>query len=193
MAAVVAVLGGALTILVGLVAAPGSWLRGYVSEAGVAGLPLAGVYRAGFAALAIGVACLGLSRRTRVVAVTLLAAALLCGTAGAVPCTGGCPLPPFEVTSVGDVVHAAAAILGMVALAGAMVASWWTTGDRVVRRVSGVAAAFTVPLGGALGLTMLFAGRVALGAILERVLLVLAVSWLIGVALTTALRVDASS
>lgn len=191
-AAVIAVLGGAVTILVGLVAAPGSWLQGYVSEAGVAGLPLAGVYRAGFATLALGVACLGLSQRARLVVVILLGAALLCATAGAIPCTGGCPLPPFEVTSAGDVVHASAGILGMVMLAGAMAASWWTAGDRVLRRLSGAAAACTVPLGGAMGLTMLFAGRVPLGAALERVLLVLAVTWLIGAALVTALRVDAS-
>ncbi|MFG1604336.1 DUF998 domain-containing protein [Actinoplanes sp. NPDC049265] len=175
-----AVLGGAVIMLAGLVAAPGPWWQGYVSEAGVAGLPLAGLYRAGLIVLAVGVAGLGLRLR----AVLLLVAAGLAAVSGAVPCTGGCPLPPFEASTGADVVHAGAAILGMVVLAGAMAEHWMITRDRAARWVSGIAVAITVPVGGALGLIMLFAGRVMLGAALERLLLVVAVAWLVGLGLT---------
>ncbi|MEV7622915.1 DUF998 domain-containing protein [Actinoplanes sp. NPDC089786] len=173
--AAAAVFGGALAMLAGLIAAPGPWEQGYVSEAGVTGLPFAGVYRTGLVVLAIGVGCLGLSLRARL----LLVAAVLAGISGAVPCTAGCPLPPYEVSTFGDVVHAGAAILGMAVLAGAMAVRWWTADDRL----SGLAAGVVVPVGGALGLTMVFAGRVPLGAVLERLLLVVAVAWLIGTGL----------
>ena len=53
-----AVLAGAIVMLVALVAAPGPWLRGYVSEAGTAGQPFAGAYRWGLLVLALGVALL---------------------------------------------------------------------------------------------------------------------------------------
>jgi hypothetical protein len=56
------------------------------------------------------------------------------------------------------------------------------------RRLAGVALAGTVPLGGVLGLTMLLAGRGPLGATTERLLLVVAVSWLTGTAVLTVLR-----
>jgi len=185
-----AVLAGALTMLAGLIAAPGPWLGGYVSEAGTTGQPLAGAYRLGLVFLALGVAVLGraLHPVSRPVAVLLGLAAVLAGTSGAVPCTSGCPLPPFEPTTVSDVAHTAASIVGMVALAGAMAAvALGTVFGPVLRRLAGVAAALIVPLGGALGLTMLFAGRGELGALLERGALVVAVAWLIGTAIVLAI------
>jgi hypothetical protein len=181
---------GALVMLVALVAVPGPWTRGYVSEAGTAGQPYAVAYRWGLILLATGVALLALALRGRLpVALPLGAAALLAGISGAAPCSNQCPLPPFEPTTVADVVHTAASILGMVLLAGAMLAVAWAGRrpdgrrpalPRAVRWLAAGATALTVPLGGALGLTMLFAGRGPLGAALERMLLVVAVSWLVG-------------
>jgi hypothetical protein len=182
-----AVLVGALTMLAGLVAAPGPWTAGYVSEAGTAGMPLAGAYRTGLVGLALGVALLGraLRRDSRPVAVLLGLASLLAAVSGVVPCTDGCPLPPFEPTTVADVAHAGASVIGMVVLAGAMaLVALSSTFDRASRRLAGVAVAVTVPLGAALGLTMLLAGRVPLSAALERAVLVVAVSWLIGTAVS---------
>jgi hypothetical protein len=178
-----AVLVGALTMLAGLVAVPGPWTAGYVSEAGTTGMPLAGAYRWGLIGLALGVALLGraLRRDSRPVAVVLGAAAVLAACSGAVPCTGGCPLPPYEPTTVADVTHTVASVVGMVLLAGAMaLVALSASFDAVSRRLAAAALVFVVPLGGALGLIMLFVGRGALGATLERVLLVVAVSWLIG-------------
>ena len=204
---------GAVIMLVSLVAAPGSWLQGYVSEAGTAGQPFAVSYRWGLVLLALGVALLGLAFRLlppsasargapagrrlpglgsvpsasgRLVGLLLGVAAVLAGTSGVVPCSNQCPLPPFEPTTGADVVHTAASIVGMVVLAGAMLAAALSGLDPAVRRLAAVAVLLTVPLGGALGLTMLLVGRGTLGAVLERLLLIVAISWLIGTSVTTS-------
>ncbi|GAA3337799.1 hypothetical protein GCM10020358_15470 [Amorphoplanes nipponensis] len=184
-----AVLTGALTMLAGLVAAPGPWTQGYVSEAGTAGMPLAAAYRWGLLGLAVGVGLLGgvLRRSSRPVATLLGLAALLAATSGVVPCTAGCPLPPYEQTTVADVTHTAASVIGMVLLAGAMaLIALSAPFGAVLRRLAAVAVAVIVPLGATLGLTMLLAGRGPAGATLERVALVVAVSWLIGTAVVLA-------
>jgi len=186
-----AVLAGALTMLLALVAAPGSWWQGYVSEAGTTGAPWATAYRWGLILLAAGVALLGLTPRpvSRLLATPLGSAALLAATSGAVPCTEGCPLPPFEQTTWSDVLHTAASILGMALMAGAMAVPAFSAAFRpAARRLASTALALTVPLGGTLGLTMLFVGRGTLGALLERIMLVVAVSWLTGMAALTLLR-----
>jgi hypothetical protein len=189
-AAGLAVLAGALIMLAVLLAQPGSWLAGYVSEAGTAGRPFAVAYRSGLVLLGLGVALLGVTLRPLpFVGVLLWVAAGLAGLSGVVPCSSGCPLPPYEPTTVADVVHTAASVLGMIILAGVMVAVAVLPVERLaVRRLALGAAALTVPLGGALGLTMLFVGRSTFGAELERLVLVVAVSWLVGTASLTAVR-----
>jgi hypothetical protein len=184
-----AVLAGALTMLAGLIAAPGPWTQGYVSEAGVTGMPLAGAYRWGLGGLALGVALLGraLHRESRPVAVLLGAAAVLAATSGVVPCTAGCPLPPHEPSTTADVSHTVASIVGMVVLAGAMaLIALSRPFDAALRRLATTAVVVIVPLGAALGLSMLLAGRGPLSAALERVALIVAVSWLVGTAIATA-------
>jgi hypothetical protein len=176
-----AVLGGAMIMLIALVAMPGPWLTGYVSEAGVAGQPLAYAYRIGLMVLALGVALLGRAFGG-LPAVLLGVAAVLAGTSGTVPCSPRCPLPPHEPTTVGDVVHASASILGMAVLAGATLAVAMSRPSPPVRVLALAGTALLVPLGGILGLIMLFAGRSEIGADLERVMLVVAVSWLVGTA-----------
>lgn len=184
-----AALVGALIMLVALIALPGPWLVGYVSEAGTTGQPFAVAYRCGVILLAAGAGLLAMALRRIPAAGALLGlAAVLAATSGAVPCSSGCPLPPFEPTTVADVVHAAASIVGMISLAAAMVAVAATRVLRpATRRLATCSAALTVPLGGYLGLTMLFVGRGGSSALSERLLLVVAVSWLIGTALLTNL------
>jgi hypothetical protein len=128
----------------------------------------------------------GHHRGDALAAVCLAAAAVLAGTAGVVPCSDRCPLPPYEPTTVADILHTAASILGMFVLVAAMAAVSLTGLLTATRRLAAAAVALMVPLGAALGLTMLVAGRNALGAVLERLLLVVAVSWLAGTALLTA-------
>jgi hypothetical protein len=184
-----AVLTGAVIMLVALVAVPGSWLRGYVSEAGTAGQPLAFPYRCGLILLALGVVLLALALRRRRpagmlrgAAVLLGAAGMLAGTSGAVPCSDLCPLPPFQPTTIQDVVHTSASITGTVLLAAAMAAIAVSAWRPAIRRLAAVAVMLTVPLGACLGLTMLLAGRGPLAAATERALLFVAVSWLVGTA-----------
>ncbi|WP_052359548.1 DUF998 domain-containing protein [Actinoplanes friuliensis] len=186
-----AVLGGAVVMLVALVAAPGPWLQGYVSEAGTAGMQFAAPYRYGLVVLACGVALIGLAVRPWSGLLTLLlsGSAVFAATSGVVPCSNQCPLPPYEPTTVNDVVHTAASIAGLLILAGAMVLVAFSSSFRpATRRLSVVAAALLVPLGAALGLTMLLIGRGPLGAVLERIALLVAVSWLVGLSLLTLLR-----
>jgi len=184
-----AVLAGALTMLAGLIAVPGPWTAGYVSEAGTTGMPLATAYRWGLAGLAVGVGLLGrvLGRGSRPVATLLGSAAVLAATSGAVPCTGGCPLPPYEPTTLTDVTHTAASAIGLVLLAGAMaLVALSAPFGAVLRRLATVAVTVLVPLGAALGLTMLLSGRGPVSAGLERAALVVAVSWLVGTAVVLA-------
>jgi Protein of unknown function (DUF998) len=190
-AAACVVLSGAILIVAALVAAPGPWSAGYVSEAGTADRPFAVAYRIGVIVLAAGVALLGLAvhRPAPLAAALLGLAAGLAAVSGSVACTSQCPLPPFEPTTVPDVVHAAAAIAGMVTLAAAMGAIMLSSADHALRRLAAVGAVLTVPTGAALGLTMLLVGRGALVAALERILLAIAVSWLVGTSgLLTVLR-----
>ncbi|GIF22437.1 putative membrane protein [Actinoplanes tereljensis] len=182
--AALAVTAGAGVMLCTLVAEPGSWWQGYVSEAGAAGRPYAMVYRLGLVLLALGVALL--SRAVRRAGLLLLVAAVLAGTSGVVPCSAGCPLPPYEPTTPTDVIHTAVSILGMAVLAAAMAKTWRAAAGPALRRLTAAALTLTLPLGAALGLTMLLAGRGTAGALLERVLLGVAATWLIGTALLTS-------
>ncbi|GID95362.1 DUF998 domain-containing protein [Amorphoplanes digitatis] len=183
---------GVLIMLFALVAAPGSWLLGYISEAGTPGLPLAAPYRAGLVLLAAGAGLLGLAlrRRSRLLA-PLLGAAAFAATSGVVPCSSGCPLPPFEPTTAGDVVHAAATIVAAVLALGAMVTVALCRALRpAVRRLATAAAALIVPLGAALGAVMLLAGRGPASATLERLVVLVGVGWIVGTSLLTALAPD---
>lgn len=175
-------------MLFALVAGPGPWWQGYVSEVGTAGRPYAMIYRLGLVLLALGVALLGHAlRRAKPL---LLVAAVLAGTSATVPCSNQCPLPPYEPTTPADLVHTAASILGMAALAAAMAVALREKAGFAARRLTAAALTLTVPIGAALGLMMLLAGRGTPSAILERILLVIAVSWLIGTALLTTFDGD---
>jgi hypothetical protein len=71
-----------------------------------------------------------------------------------------------------------------------MAVTWSTNARPAIRRLTAAALMLTVPLGAALGLMMLFAGRGTISALLERILLVVAVSWLVGTALLTTFNGD---
>jgi hypothetical protein len=195
-AAGLATLAGATIMLVALVAAPGPWLQGYVSEAGTGSQPHAHAYRWGLILLAFGVLLLALSilrlgrgapsprafALLRGTAALLGVAAMLAATSGAVPCSNRCPLPPFEPTTAMDVVHTAASIAGMAVLAAAMALTGLAPVRRAIRGLAAVAVVCTVPLSAGLGLTMLLVGRGPVAATAERALLFVAVSWLVGTA-----------
>ncbi|WP_250030998.1 DUF998 domain-containing protein [Paractinoplanes maris] len=183
-----AVTAGAVVMLVALVAPAGSWWDGYVSEAGTAGQPYAIPYRSGLVLLAAGVALLGWALRDlRLVSVCLLVSAVLAATSGLVACSDTCPLPPYEPATAADIIHASASVAGMIVLAGAMAAVFLAHPRPAMTRLAAAGVVLIVPLGAALGLTMLFVGRSDFGATVERLALVVAVSWLVGSGVVTAL------
>ncbi|MEU7868077.1 DUF998 domain-containing protein [Dactylosporangium sp. NPDC049140] len=100
----------------GLTAAvAGSSPSAYVSEAGVPGAPHATLYAASMVLLALSLALLaGPARRVCwLIGASLLLAAPMAATSGAVRCSPGCPLPPYDSPTVRDLVHAAAAIAAL--------------------------------------------------------------------------------
>ncbi|WP_341719584.1 DUF998 domain-containing protein [Micromonospora sp. FIMYZ51] len=117
-------------------------------------------------------------RGLRVAAALLVAGALATGLSGAVTCSAGCPLPPFEQATVADLVHGAASVAATAAVVFAMIAiALAPAAGRALRRIAATATVVALPLAGAVGLTMLFVGRGSLVGVLERLLLAVAAGW----------------
>jgi hypothetical protein len=174
------VLGGAVAVVVAVVAGPGPGLTGYVSEAGVADSGYAPTYRAGMFALAAGLLLLAvaLPAVTRPAAALLATGALCTLLSGAVTCSDGCPLPPFERATTADLVHGGASVLAVATVVFAMVAVVLSpAAGAPLRRVAALGALAALPLSAAVGLAMLVVGRGALVGVLERLLLAETVGW----------------
>lgn len=174
------VVAGAVAVTVAVAAGPGPGLTGYVSEAGVTDSGYAGAYRIGVFALAAALLLLAaaLPPALRAAAALLLAGAAGTALSGAVACSTGCPLPPFEAATVADLVHGGASIAATAAVVFAMLALvLHPAAGRALRRVAGVGAALALPLAGAVGLAMLLVGRGGLVGVLERLLLAVAAGW----------------
>ncbi|WP_422738815.1 DUF998 domain-containing protein [Micromonospora sp. WMMD729] len=179
---------GAVAVTVAVVAGPGPGFTGYVSEAGIAGSAHAVTYRIGVLALAAALLLIAAALPTgvRVAPALLATGAVLTTVSGAVTCSAGCPLPPFEATTVADLVHGGASIAATAAVVLAMVALAVSgPAGPVVRRLAAGTAALALPLCATIGLAMLVVGRGSLVGVAERLVLGLAVLW--GVATGTAL------
>ncbi|MFG2008242.1 DUF998 domain-containing protein [Micromonospora sp. NPDC048868] len=190
-AAAACVVAGAVAVTVAVVAGPGPGLTGYVSEAGVTDSAYAPAYRIGVFALAAGLLLLAaaLSPVLRAAAGLLAAGSVFALVSGAVTCSAGCPLPPFERATTADLVHGAASILAVAAVVLAMLAVMLTrAAPSALRRLAAVALAAALPLAGATAVAMLFVGRGGLIAVLERLLLLVAVLWGTAAATAVALR-----
>jgi hypothetical protein len=184
------ILAGAIVFGVSVAVSQDWTYAGYISEAGVPGSPGAGGYRLGIVVVALGLVLLGLSmRRTLPVAAGLLAfSGLLASAASAVPCSPGCPLPPYEVPTFGDMVHATAsvgAILACVAAMGVIALDSTAPGVRMLSRAWLVP---TVPLFLLAASSLLFVGRGQMTGTSERVLLLVIAAWAVTVAAMVALR-----
>ncbi|MGW5670513.1 DUF998 domain-containing protein [Micromonospora sp. NPDC003776] len=182
------VLAGSVAVTVAVVAGPGPGLTGYVSEAGVTDSGYAGAYRIGVFALAAALLLLAVALPPALRAAAVLLAAGGVGTvlSGAVACSAGCPLPPFEAATVADLVHGGASIAATAAVVFAMLVLLVSpAAARPLRRIAGVAAALALPLSAAVGVAMLAVGRGGLVGVLERLLLAVAAGW--GLATAAAL------
>ncbi|MEV0809757.1 DUF998 domain-containing protein [Micromonospora sp. NPDC050200] len=182
------VLAGTAAVTVAVVAGPGPGLTGYVSEAGIADSGYAPTYRIGVFALAAALLLLAtaLPAGLRIAAALLATGALFTLLSGAVTCSAGCPLPPFERPTVADLVHGGASIAAMVSTVLAMlVIAVSGHGPPGLRRVARLGVAVALPLAGSIALAMLAVGRGSLVGGLERVLLAVAAGW--GLATATVL------
>ncbi|MEV6690680.1 DUF998 domain-containing protein [Micromonospora sp. NPDC051196] len=199
--AAVCVLAGTAAATLAVVAGPGPGLTGYVSEAGVAGSGYAWTYRLGVFALGAALLLLAAALRDhaaphghprthqdrpagqrdkalRVAVALLVAGGLATGLSGAVTCSSGCPLPPFETPTVADLVHGAASVAAAAATVLAMIAIILSrTAQQPLRRTATISVAAALPLAGAVALAMLLVGRGSLAGVLERVLLLVIVAW----------------
>ncbi|OLB63951.1 MAG: hypothetical protein AUI10_13110 [Actinobacteria bacterium 13_2_20CM_2_72_6] len=160
----------------------------YISEAGVAGAPHALAYRLILFLLAVaaGAAAVGLRPVAGRAALVLGLAAPCLLVSGSVPCSAGCPLPPYERPTAGDLVHAGAsmAAVGLCTLAMLAAARWST--DLRVRAGARWAAVLMVPLGTATLAALLLAGRTPFTGVVERLSIGLCFAWVTGASLATA-------
>ncbi|MEW2145882.1 DUF998 domain-containing protein [Micromonospora vinacea] len=182
-------LAGALAVTVAVVAGPGPGFTGYVSEAGIAGSAHATTYRIGILALAGALLLIGAALPPGVWAAApalLATGAVFTAVSGAVTCSDGCPLPPFERATTADLVHGGASIAATAAVVFAMI-TLAVSGPAgpTVRRLAGAAATLALPLCATVGLAMLVIGRGSVVGVLERLILALAVLW--GLSTATAL------
>ncbi|WP_442933574.1 DUF998 domain-containing protein [Micromonospora sp. CPCC 206060] len=184
-------MGGTVAVTFAVVAGPGPGLSGYVSEAGIVGSPYALAYRIGVLVLAAALLLLAaaLPPALRPAAALLAAGGLATMLSGAVTCSDGCPLPPFERATVADLVHGGASIAAVAAVAFAMLMMLRTpAAGRTLSGLATVAALVTFPLAAAVGLAMLTVGRGALVSTLERLLLAVTIGW----GFTTAVLIGCS-
>jgi hypothetical protein len=183
-AALVASLAGGGAVIAAVAALPDPWIGGYVSQAGAVAAPHAGLYRFGMVALCAGLILLGLAVPTPVgpalsTTVLLIAAGASGAVSAAVPCSPGCPLPPYQRPTGADLVHAGA---GTLAVALIYLAVWSTATAVADHRGRRLAWVWLVVAGGALltfviGLLATRHGLVT--AVAERVALVLLFSWVV--------------
>jgi Protein of unknown function (DUF998) len=190
--AVVAVTAGALVFGRAVLASQGWWYNGFVSETGQPGAPHAGAYRLGILLIAVGLLLLGcavvpltLSPRWAVptAAGLLLLASVLATTSSLVSCSAGCPLPPYERPTFGDLVHASSSVAGMLACVGAMWALAATAADSALRRACRVWLVVAVPLVGFAAVSLLALGRGYSAGTSEKLLLAVIIGWVLTICL----------
>ncbi|MFD6640067.1 DUF998 domain-containing protein [Micromonospora chalcea] len=169
---------GAVTVAV--VAGPGPGLTGYVSESGITDSGYAAAYQIGIFSVAAALLLLAgaLPAGLRAASGLLGVGAVATVVSGAVTCSEGCPLPPFEAATVADLVHGGASIVGAGAVVLAMLALLFApAADRGLRRIAAYGAALALPVAVVVALALLLVGRGALLGLSERVLLAVAAAW----------------
>ena len=184
------IVAGAIVFGVSVAATQGWTYAGFISEAGVPGSPGAGGYRLGIVVVAAGLVLLGLAlRHTLPIAAGLLAfSGVLASAASAVSCSPGCPLPPHEVPTLADMVHATASVTAVLACVAAMGVIAWESVAPGVRMLSRAWLVPTLPLFLLAASSLLIVGRGRLTGTSERALLLVIAAWAVSLAGTLALR-----
>ena len=194
-AAGIAVAAGALLLGGAVAASQGWWYAGFVSETGQPGSPQASAYRAGILGVAAGLFLLAGAVRSRggAPAWLVLGASLLLVASGAfavtsslVSCSVGCPLPPYETPTTGDLVHAGASIAGILAAAAAMLALAIGQIDSGLRRACRAWLVVTVPVGLFAAVALIGLGRGHATGLAEKLLLAVIVGWALSASIALA-------
>ncbi|MBF9129854.1 DUF998 domain-containing protein [Plantactinospora sp. S1510] len=188
LAAGVCTLAGGVAVILAVDAGPSPGFAGYVSEAGASTSPSVWTYRLGLLGIAAGLLLLAvaLPPALRLAAGLLVPSGLATVMSAGVSCRSGCPLPPFDRTTLADLVHGGASIAAVAGTVFAVLAVALTPGAApALRRLATVAAVFAVPLSLAAGVALLAVGRGLLTGTVERLLLLDLAAW--GVATAIAL------
>lgn len=122
------------------------------------------------------------------VAGVLSASALFYGLVAEVPCTQGCPLPPYGQPKPQDVAHATVAVAAYFTGILAMLLMWRCVADRFLRWVSAAAALSVAGAAAAGALAALAQVQGAAGGELERLATAAGAGWLASTGLRLALR-----
>jgi hypothetical protein len=137
-------------------------------------------YRIGVFAVALGLLLLAVAVRAwaALPAVLLAVAGLLAGVSGAVSCSPGCPLPPYEAPTFRDLVHGGASTVGvgLAALSVLVIAVGRSPGR--LRRLSRAFLWPLIPLGAVMTFCLLFLGRSWTLGVAERALLLAVLAWI---------------
>ncbi|MFD1323777.1 DUF998 domain-containing protein [Micromonospora sonneratiae] len=182
---------GAGAVTVAVVAGPGPGLTGYVSEAGIATSAYASTFQLGMFSLAAALFLFAtaLPPTLRPAAALLALSGLSTVLSGAVTCTDGCPLPPFERATTADLVHGGAAIAAVAASVFAMLVIVVSPrAPRSLRRLSVLAAAFALPLSATVGIAILTLGRGRVVGVVERLLLANVMLWVLTAAVVVVIQ-----
>jgi hypothetical protein len=162
-----------------VVSSLGWWYGGFVSEAGVSTASHAPAYRIGILTIAAGLVLLAVALRRILPAAAglVLLGGVFATTSAAVSCSPGCPLPPYQTPTFADLVHGAASIAGVLAIAAAIALISWRAGPSALRTASRAWLVLVVPLGALAAFALLALGRGYTAGFVERALLVCAVGW----------------
>jgi hypothetical protein len=177
--------GATVLATLGLVLATqdGPGIASYISEAGVSGARHAALFRLSVFLLALAAAGAALALRAvaGLAALALGTASPCLVVAGSARCSAGCPLPPYQNPTAGDLVHAGASIAATALCALAMLAAAGWAAERPVRAVSRWGVAATVPMLTAMAVALLTVGHRPVTGLLERLSVGCCLAWLVGV------------
>jgi hypothetical protein len=168
---------------VGLFAA--TWWLGlghYVSEGGIAGAPYAWLYRVSVWLIAAALALLAPGARVLLAGVAFGLAAPAAFVSGAVSCSPGCPLPPFERPTAADLVHAGSTIIALSLCGLVMLVYAVQPHDSPPRRVGRAGLALAAPILGLCAIGLVFVGPGLYTGVMERAALAATSIWLIATA-----------
>jgi hypothetical protein len=176
-----ATLAGTAGLILSLRGGPG--IAGYVSESGAPGAPHALLYRLSLLVIVVAAGATALALRSPApLAAGVLALAVPCLLVSTTArCSKGCPLPPFQRPTVGDLVHAGASISAVGLCALAMLVAAWRALDVRVRAVSRWASVVTYPVLAAMAVGLLAVGHGTFTGTVERIALAGPLAWLAGV------------